>query len=266
MIARMHTDSGLYFRRGGTGGPTLLLLHGLGAAGEVWHGLEEVLRERWPGSWIVPDLPGHGRSTQDAPYSFGRMAAAIAEIDADSSHLVVLGHSLGGVLGLALGSGWFGEPVEAVCGLGIKVRWSPEELVKAAELAAKPARLFATREQAAQRWLKVAGLHELWGPDAPRIDAGLIEAEGGWYTALDQRAFAVGEPDMRGLLAASRAKSSWRQEKTTRCARRSTCARCNPMRPCSPDSATTRTSKIRPRSGRCWSACSPPADVVASMT
>jgi pimeloyl-ACP methyl ester carboxylesterase len=206
MIARMRTDSGLYFRRGGTGEPTLLLLHGLGATGEVWRGLEEVLRERWRGSWIVPDLPGHGRSAQDAPYSFGRMAAAIAEIDADSSHLVVLGHSLGGVLGLILGSGWFGEPFEAACGLGVKVRWSPEELVKAAELAAKPGRLFATREQAAQRWLKVAGLHDLWGADSPRIDAGLIEAEGGWHTALDQRAFAVGEPDMRGLLAASRAK------------------------------------------------------------
>ena len=60
------TGTRLHVKRGGSGQPTLLLLHGLGAVGEVWQGLEEVLTERWPGSWVIPDLPGHGRSAKAA--------------------------------------------------------------------------------------------------------------------------------------------------------------------------------------------------------
>jgi pimeloyl-ACP methyl ester carboxylesterase len=202
----MRTEAGLHFTCGGTGEPTLLLLHGLGGTGEVWRGIEEQLAERWPGTWIVPDLPGHGRSAEHAPYSFGRMTAAVAEAVTGVGPLVVLGHSLGGVLGLTLATGWFGVPVAAVGGLGIKTRWSPDELANAAAVAAKPARAFATREEAAQRWLKVAGLHGLWPIDSPAIDSGLIETEDGWRTALDPHTFGVGAPDMPGLLAASRAE------------------------------------------------------------
>jgi pimeloyl-ACP methyl ester carboxylesterase len=202
----MRTEAGIHFKRGGTGEPTLLLLHGLGGTGEVWRGLEEQLAERWPGNWIVPDLPGHGRSAENAPYSFGRMTAAVAEAVTGVGPLVVLGHSLGGVLALTLSSGWFGVPVAAVCGLGIKVRWSPDELAKAAAVAARPVRTCATREEAAQRWLKVAGLHGLWPADSPAIDAGLIDTEDGWRTALHPQTFGVGAPDMPGLLAASRAE------------------------------------------------------------
>jgi hypothetical protein len=72
---------------------------------------------------------------------------------------VVLGHSLGGVVGLALGSGWFGVPVPGACGLGMKVRWTSAELAKAATLAARPAMTFATRDEAMDRPLRVAGLH-----------------------------------------------------------------------------------------------------------
>ena len=43
----------------------------------------------------------------------------------------MLGHSLGGVVALALGSGRFAVPVQAVIGLGIKVVWADEDLVRA---------------------------------------------------------------------------------------------------------------------------------------
>jgi hypothetical protein len=68
------------------------------------------------------------------------------------------------------------------------------------------ARACATREEAAQHWLKVAGLHGLWPADSPAIDAGLIDTEDGWRTALHPQTFGVGAPDMPGLLAASRAE------------------------------------------------------------
>ena len=195
----------MFVRRGGGDGPALLLLHGLGATGEVWEGLTALLPGRWPGSWAVPDLPGHGRSAPLARYSFGGLAAAVATVLEPGTPLVAIGHSLGGAVALALASGWFGVQPSAVAGLGIKVRWSPEELAKAAELAARPARAYATREEAADRALKVAGLAGLVPLDSPLVAAAVVPSEGGWRLVLDPAAFAVGAPAMEGLLAAARA-------------------------------------------------------------
>jgi pimeloyl-ACP methyl ester carboxylesterase len=190
----------VYLARHGSGDPALLLLHGLGATGEVWDGLVAALGDRWPGEILVPDLPGHGRSAPLARYSFGAMTAALACVLEPGRPVAVLGHSLGGVLGLTLASGWFGVPVPAVCGLGIKVRWSEPELAKAAELAARPAKTFGTRAEAMDRALKVAGLPKL----VAALDAGVTAADGGWRLALDAAAFGVGAPDLPGLLAACR--------------------------------------------------------------
>ncbi len=191
----------MYMARHGDGDPVLLLLHGLGATGAVWDGLVSSLDGRWPGTVLVPDLPGHGRSEPLLRYSFGSLTAAVAAALEPGRPVAVLGHSLGGVLGLALGSGWFGVPVSGVCGLGIKVRWSPDELAKAASLAAKPAKTFGSREEALDRALRVAGLHG----KVSTLEAGVVSASDGWRLALDGAAFGVGAPDMAGLLAACRA-------------------------------------------------------------
>ncbi|HKS43561.1 MAG TPA: alpha/beta hydrolase [Amycolatopsis sp.] len=196
----------MYVRRGGNGDPVLLLLHGLGGTGEVWQGLLDQLASWWPGSWIVPDLPGHGRSAPPARYSFGGVAADVSELVPAGREVVVLGHSLGGALALTLASGWFGVPVTAVCGLGIKVRWSPEDVAKSRELAAWPARTFATHDEAAERWLKVAGLQGLWTVDSPAVEPGVVEKGDGWQVALDQGALGFAAPDIAGMLAAARAQ------------------------------------------------------------
>lgn len=187
---------------GDAAAPGLLLLHGLGATGRVWDGLLDAL-DGW--RWLVPDLPGHGGSAPLARYSIGGLAAAVApEVDGDRP-VVVLGHSLGGAVGLALASGWFGVRVSAVCGVGIKVRWSDAELAKAAEVATRPNRVYDTRDDAIDRALKVAGLTGLVAADSPAAEAGVVTTEGGWTLAMDPAAFAVGAPDMAGLLAAARA-------------------------------------------------------------
>jgi pimeloyl-ACP methyl ester carboxylesterase len=196
----------MYVERGGAGEPVLVLLHGLGATGAVWDGLVELLPGHWPGSWVVPDLPGHGRSDPAPRYSFGGLAADVARTVEPGRRVAVLGHSLGGAVGIALASGWFGVAVSAVCGLGIKVRWTPEELARTAELAGRPNREFAARADAADRFLRVAGLTGLVPADSPLIDAGLTQEEGGWRLALDPAAFGVGAPDMPGLLSAARAR------------------------------------------------------------
>ena len=194
----------LRVQRGGDGEPVLLLLHGLGATGDVWRGLHDLLRKRWPGRWVTPDLPGHGGSPRLPRYSFGHLAAAVARAVPPADRVVVLGHSIGGAVALALASGWFGVRVAAVCGLGVKVAWSEEELARAQALSARPTPVYATRGEAAERHLKLAGLTGLLAPDAV-ADAALVHGESGWSVAFDPAAFAVGAPDMAALLRASRA-------------------------------------------------------------
>ena len=183
----------------------LLLIHGLGACGRVWDGWSKPLEERWPDRRLAPDLPGHGSAATQPDYTFASMAAGLAEgLDRDASY-VVLGHSLGGVVGLELASGRYGVQVDVVFGLGIKVEWSDDELTKAKELSERPVRWFDDRAEAADRYLRVAGLTGLVGPDDESVDAGLREQDGRWRLAMDPRTFAVGAPDMPALIEQSRA-------------------------------------------------------------
>lgn len=196
----------MHVRTGGSGEPVLLLLHGLGATSDVWTGWEPVLRERWSGRWVMPDLPGHGASEPLERYSFGAFAAAVAGVVGGAERVTVVGHSMGGVVGLALASGWFGVDVDAVVGLGIKVEWTPDELQRARDLAARPVAWFDTCDDAVARHLRVSGLVGLIDPASPSAAAGVRAQDGRWRLALDQAAFGVGAPDMRGLLAAARAR------------------------------------------------------------
>ena len=197
--------AGLRVQEGGNGEPLLVLLHGLGATGDVWGGWRPWLAQRWPGRWIAPDLPGHGGSPPLAAYTFDGFAGAVAGIVPPGARAVVLGHSLGGVVGLALASGRFAVPVHAVIGLGIKVAWTDEELDRARAVAQRPLAWFASRDEAAARYLRVSGLGGLLPAGDPAVDAGLREQGGRWRLAMDPGAFAVGAPDMAQLLARSQA-------------------------------------------------------------
>ncbi|MFI2711404.1 alpha/beta fold hydrolase [Micromonospora sp. NPDC018662] len=161
----------------------LVLLHGMGATGEVWLPWAPLLERRWPGRWIAPDLAGHGWSPPLPGYSFAALARRVMDgLDAvrlsPGDRLVLLGHSLGGVVALALAARQRHLPVDAAVGLGIKAVWSPAELAKADELAARPVTWFATRDEAARRYLRVAGLAGLFAPDHPVVDAGLRREDG----------------------------------------------------------------------------------------
>jgi pimeloyl-ACP methyl ester carboxylesterase len=197
--------AGLRVHQGGSGEPVLLLLHGLGATGDVWQGWRPLLARRWPGRWLAPDLPGHGGSPPLSSYTFESLAAAVADTVGTGARTVVLGHSLGGVVGLALASGAFSVPVRAVIGLGIKIAWTEDELDRARALAHRSPAWFASRDEAAARYLRISGLAGLVAAAEPTVDAGLQEQDGRWRLAMDPGAFAVGAPDMPQLLARSQA-------------------------------------------------------------
>jgi pimeloyl-ACP methyl ester carboxylesterase len=185
--------------RGGEGDRAVVLLHGLGANAEVWRPLTAVIEAEGGWRWTAPDLPGHGRAARLDAYSPGAMAdALLPDLRAELPGALVLGHSLGGVVGLALAAK---APVGGVVGLGIKVAWTEEEVRGLAMLAAKPGKLFDDRAAAVERALKVAGLWGLVPADGPAAEAGIVAVDGGWTLAMDPAANGVGAPDMSRLIA-----------------------------------------------------------------
>lgn len=180
---------------------TVLLLHGLGATGRAWDGWQAL-----DGQWLAPDLPGHGSFEPLPAYTFGSMAAAVAEALPVRRGLVVVGHSLGGVIALELASGRYGVQVDRVVALGVKVSWTAEELSKAAALAERPVSWFTSREEAAARFLRISGLQGLVDPADDAVDHGLRQEDGRWRLTMDPMAFGVGAPDMPRLIQESQAE------------------------------------------------------------
>ena len=192
--------------RGGTGTPTLLLIHGLGATGDVWDGVQHLLPGRWPGRWLVPDLPGHGGSEPLDRYTFDAMTAAVADEVGAADPVLIVGHSLGGVVGINLAGARFDVRTIGVLGLGIKVSWTPDELARSTAMGQRQVQYFETRDAATQRYLRVSGLAGLVEPTDPIIDHGIAHDHNHdrWRMTMDPAAFAVGAPDMPRLLADAR--------------------------------------------------------------
>ncbi len=194
--------SALFAERGGTGERLLVLLHGLGATAAVWHPLAEVLNREWRGRWIAPDFRGHGRSLKSAPYSFEQHAMDVGTAIAEErpKEVIVLGHSFGGVIAALVGSGEHVVKPVASLAFGVKIRWTEDEKSKALDLASRPAKVFATREEAVERYLKVAGIFGLVGAASVDVDAGVVVAEGGWKLAQDPRTFSAVEQSVPDAL------------------------------------------------------------------
>jgi len=186
---QIHTESG------GSGGPVLVLLHGIGGNAAVWNPMLALVERRWPGRWVAVDLRGHGRSAHAPPYGYAVFAADVANaLGSADDELVLLGHSMGGVVAMALATGWFGVNVRHVFAFGVKIGWTAAEVAQMHGLAARPARVFDNRAEAAERYLRVSGLSGLVEPDAPEALAGVAETDGGFRLAADQGIYAAVGP------------------------------------------------------------------------
>ena len=201
--------SAVYVETGGVGFGLLIMLHGLGATGAVWRPFIQAIEGRWPGRWLVVDLPGHGLTAPASQgYDFGPLTARLAETLRHYTNVgerpVVLGHSLGGVLSLALASGSFGITPHQVYALGIKCVWSESDLLRMTQLAAQPVKSFADEAAAWERYLKVTGLLGLVATDSPVLARGVTRQGDGWRLAMDPKANGSGRPPVAELINASR--------------------------------------------------------------
>lgn len=207
MAATFVSGRGLSVMQGGSGERLAVLLHGLGANASVWSRMLAIADTHWPGRWIAPDLRGHGRSVMAGPYGYAMHAADIADLIAGetATNVTLVGHSMGGVVAALVGTGWFGPQVHDVAAFGVKLVWTADEETKARELSLRPARAFATRAEAADRFLKVSGLIGLVDPSSDTAASGITGAEEQWQVAMDPRAFGSVGPSIPALLKLSAA-------------------------------------------------------------
>jgi len=190
----------LWSRSGGSDdGPLLVLLHGLGATADVWLGVEALLDDAWDGGWLSVDLPGHGRSPWDTAYSFEEHAAAVAALLPQDRELVLMGHSMGGMVALALAA--VRPRTTRVIAFSVKTWWPPTHVEHMRRQAAREPVVFERREIAAGLYVKLAGLARLVQPADVSVTAGVAQVEGGWRLAQDPATFDFGVPDMPTLLA-----------------------------------------------------------------
>lgn len=192
----------IWHESGGSGDRTLLFLHGLGATAAVWNGLRAALAERGGVRWVVADLPGHGGSGAQPGYSVGQMAAQLALV-APGSPLLIVGHSLGAYLALALASGCFGVRVAGVLGIGPKIAWPEADVQAARELAVRPPRCYPSEAEAVSRYRRVSGLDAALAPGPGLLARGVRQTQEGWRLAQDPGTFTVAGAPFATLAAAA---------------------------------------------------------------
>ena len=117
--------------------------------------------------------------------------------------LPILAHSMGGVVGAALATQWFGVRVRAVAAFAVKPDFDPGDVERLRSVGSKGYRWFDTRAEAIERQIAVAGLRGLIEPGDPRAAIGVTEANGKFRIATDPRANLVLGPDLGEFLRAA---------------------------------------------------------------
>jgi pimeloyl-ACP methyl ester carboxylesterase len=204
----------VYCEVSGEGDDLLVLLHGMGATGDIWSPLVAARPAGFGGRVLLLDLPGHGASERLDSYAMAAVTAAVAAAIRD--HLApagryrLLGHSYGGVVALELGAAaaqGAGRTPDFIYGLGIKSVWRPEEIEGMRGLAGKPPRQFPDAVSARERYLKVSGLAVLGEVGAQCGARGTVQTRQGlWQLAVDPRVYAITPPHMERLARANRGR------------------------------------------------------------
>ena len=187
----------------GGGPPLVVLLHGLDGIAAVWGPLIDVLG---PGVDVcAADLAGHGSAPTLARYGYDDLAGEIAGRlggDLAGRELVLVGHSLGGVVALLLAAR-ADLSVRGVVAIGCKTQWPDSDLAAMARVADKGVGWFDGPAEATERFLRVSGLGGVLDPAAAA--AGVRAEDGRWRLAVDPEVHRVEAVDFAVLLEGSRA-------------------------------------------------------------
>lgn len=96
----IYKEQPVYYHDEGKG-DVVVLLHGFGETGDVWHQQAAILAAQF--RVLIPDLPGSGRSAITEDMSMEGLADAVFHLlhHENISRCILIGHSMGGYIALA---------------------------------------------------------------------------------------------------------------------------------------------------------------------
>jgi pimeloyl-ACP methyl ester carboxylesterase len=102
--------------------PTVVFVHGFALDMGTFYFQRKALAERGDHRLVFYDQPGHGRSSKLAPGTYdiaalGRSLAAVLDATVPDGHIILIGHSMGGMTVMAFAEQypeWFGDRVTGV--------------------------------------------------------------------------------------------------------------------------------------------------------
>ncbi len=164
-------------------GPTLLLLHGTGAATHSWRALMPLLAKRF--TIVAPDLPGHGftRGRPAGGFTMPAMARALGRLMTalEREPAVIVGHSAGAAIAIRMAIDGIASPT-AIVGLNAALLPFPG---LAATLFPTLARLVFVNPFAPHVFARMARTPGETARFLVRSTGSRIDAEGvGWYRRL----------------------------------------------------------------------------------
>lgn len=165
----LYNGKRLYYRVSGQG-RVLMLVHGFGEESSVWDGLLPGLEEQY--RVIVPDLPGSAESELIPDMTIEGMAEALHAIihEEEAGHCVVIGHSMGGYITLALVEKYWNHV--SAFGLFHSTSYADSEEKKATRRKG----IAFIREHGAQAFLKTA-TPNLFAPATREENTELVEKQ-----------------------------------------------------------------------------------------
>ncbi len=175
--------------QGGAGRPLLVLLHGLGANAAVWQPLLPLIAHHWPGRWLAPDFRGHGLSSHRDSYALDDHIGDLLPLLADEPEVLILGHSMGGAVGIALAARY--RPDLRIAAFSVKNEWPQPMLDRFQQLSGAPAKVFPDVASARDRFLLASGVKGSLGVDSDCAVRGVSQVATGFQLSMDPRAFAI---------------------------------------------------------------------------
>ncbi len=183
--------------------PVVLLLHGLDGIGAAWSAVADRLTATAsPLRMLRPDLAGHGRAPRLDRYDVAAYADELAARLAPQldGAVVVVGHSLGGVVALRLAAAHPELGIVAVAALSMKTDWPESDIAAMVRVADKGVATFDDEAAARHRFLRVSGLDGLMDP--AEVDDGVTFEDGRWQLRVDPEVHRVEAIDVAALVAA----------------------------------------------------------------
>lgn len=168
-------------------GPPVILVHGLGGAAANWAGVVPLLVGRH--RLLVPDLPGHAGSTPFPAAAtldpYADRLDRLAELEA-MEHAGVVGHSLGGLVGLRLAVNFPQRVAALVLTASAGIRSSTREAERYLNLAAilRPTRRYSRHREEISRspFLRMVVFGYFGASDPPAMSDGAVD---GFLSAMD---------------------------------------------------------------------------------